>query len=208
MNEDSRHLLSRLRSRRVIVEPHVAIDTASLPPLKPKPREPRLAVFAGRLVPWKAVSLAIRALTIAPDWHLRICGDGPEFKRLQRLAHRLGVEARTHFEGRVPRTQVLAVLSSADVFLFPSLHDSNSWAVAEAVSMGLPVVCLNIGGPPLLAGQLGVPIATNRMVVRNLGLALQNLPEREPTDVRWGAQRLPGILHDWYESVQATELSS
>ncbi len=34
-----------------------------------------------------------------------------------------------------------------DLLLFPSLHDSGANVVLEALSRGLPVVCLDIGGP-------------------------------------------------------------
>jgi glycosyltransferase involved in cell wall biosynthesis len=36
------------------------------------------------------------------------------------------------------------------VFLFPSLHDSSGNVVLEALSSGLPVVCLDAGGPAVL----------------------------------------------------------
>jgi len=40
--------------------------------------------------------------------------------------------------------------STHDAFLFPSLHDSSGNAVLEALSCGLPVVCLDVGGPAVL----------------------------------------------------------
>jgi glycosyltransferase involved in cell wall biosynthesis len=35
----------------------------------------------------------------------------------------------------------------ADAFLFPSLHDSSGNVVLESLSRGLPVICLDLGGP-------------------------------------------------------------
>jgi glycosyltransferase involved in cell wall biosynthesis len=206
MNEDSGRVLRRLRGgQEVVVEPNVAIDTVTLPSPQPRSRNAKTAVFAGRLIPWKGVLLAIRALGHAPGWQLHVYGDGPHLTELQRVAHRLGVADRVRFHGRVERNRVLNALASADAFLFPSLHDANSWAVAEAVSMGLPIVCLDIGGPPVLAGPLSVPVATNRAVVRNLGIALAGLPERGARGVRWDAQRLPGILQEWHGIVNASD---
>ena len=34
-----------------------------------------------------------------------------------------------------------------DLFVYPSLHDSSGNVVLEALSFGLPVVCLDLGGP-------------------------------------------------------------
>lgn len=51
----------------------------------------------------------------------------------------------------------------ADVFLFPSLHDEGGWVVGEALAAGLPVVCIDRGGPPAIGGhgvELGPAEAT------------------------------------------------
>ena len=45
----------------------------------------------------------------------------------------------------------------ASVFLFPSVHDDAPWVVAEAAAQGLPVVCIQRGGPPLLQGSASPP---------------------------------------------------
>lgn len=55
----------------------------------------------------------------------------------------------------------------SDTFLFPSLHDEAGWAVAEAIASGLPVVCLDHGGPRVVAGvaALAAAVAGNRQAV-------------------------------------------
>jgi glycosyltransferase involved in cell wall biosynthesis len=207
MNGDSERLLRRLRGGQgVVVEPNVAIDTLTLPALQPQSTDAKTAVFVGRLTSWKGTLLAIRTLEYAPGWLLHIYGDGPQLLELRRVAHRVGVANRVYFHGRVERHRVLDALASADAFLFPSMHDSNSWAVAEAVSMGLPVVCLNIGGPPALAGPLGVAVAPDRAVVRNLAIALAGVKERGEPDLRWDVQRIPAVLKEWYAVAEARAL--
>jgi hypothetical protein len=45
--------------------------------------------------------------------------------------------------------------------LFPSLHDSGGFVVLEALSRGLPVVCLDLGGPKeIVTPQSGVIVST------------------------------------------------
>jgi glycosyltransferase involved in cell wall biosynthesis len=112
------------------------------------------AVYAGRLVPMKGVHLAIAAIAkLPPAWRLLVVGDGPERARLEALARTLNVADRVEFRGNVARLEVLRVFQDqADVLLFPSLHDEAGMVVAEAMAVGLPVVCLAVGGPPVMAG--------------------------------------------------------
>jgi len=120
---------------------------------------PPLAVYAGRLEPFKGVFLCLHALALLPEWRLAICGAGNDEPRMRRLARRLGVQDRVEWLGWLPQSEVLRTMREADVFLFPSLHEEAGVAVAEARAAGLPVVCLARGGPPLLAGPQGICVA-------------------------------------------------
>jgi glycosyltransferase involved in cell wall biosynthesis len=76
------------------------------------------------------------------------------------------------------RTGVMEAYTRHDAFLFPSLHDSSGNAVLEALSCGLPVVCLDVGGPAVLvdaACGFRVPPGTPERAVRGLADALATL---------------------------------
>jgi glycosyltransferase involved in cell wall biosynthesis len=128
------------------------------------------------LLPWKGVAIGIRAIAELPDWCLVVCGSGPDEPRLRRLAKRLGVVERVEFRGWVARERVQEVMrTEADVFLFPSVHDEAGWVVVEAMAASLPVICLDVGGPPVLIGQSGyaVPVeGGHAIVVRRIAEAL------------------------------------
>ncbi len=160
----------------------------------------RTAVYAGRLLPWKGVALGIAALArpAALDWTYEIYGDGPDRRRLQKLADSLGVGDRVNFNGLIPRPELLRAVAAADALLFPSLHDTAGWAVAEAVTMGVPVVCLDAAGPPVLVGEAGVLVPVTGDVPAALAAGLADLPAVEPTD-RWSLERLPDLLDEWYD---------
>ncbi|XGU19412.1 glycosyltransferase [Rhodococcus sp. 3Y1] len=49
-------------------------------------------------------------------------------------------------------------MGASSALLFPSMHDSGGWVAAEAAAVGLPVVCLDLGGVPTLAGRNAVTI--------------------------------------------------
>jgi glycosyltransferase involved in cell wall biosynthesis len=75
---------------------------------------------------------------------------------------------RVEFRGMQTRDEVMRVMrEEADVLVFPSFHDEGSLAVVEAVATGIPVVCLDRGGPPILGGT-AVPIGSPNGTVRRM----------------------------------------
>jgi glycosyltransferase involved in cell wall biosynthesis len=112
-------------------------------------------LFVGRLLPWKAPMLALRALRHIRhnDAVLRFCGDGPEQPRLERAARRWGLSDRIRFEGWLGRDRVLSLLRTAGALIHPAIHEEAGLCIAEALTLGTPVVCLDHGGPPEVVGQ-------------------------------------------------------
>jgi len=121
------------------------------------PECPRF-VYAGRLLHFKGLHLAIRALAEArmtiPDATLTLIGDGPAEDWLRAVARRYGVSEVVEFAGRQPRQFFIGALRSYTALVFPSLHDSGGLVVLEALSEGIPVVCLDLGGPGVIINDL------------------------------------------------------
>jgi len=111
----------------------------------------------GRFLQWKGFHLGLMAFAKIreeyPDSEYYLIGDGPERSNLERLAMRLGVADRVQFWGFLPRGQALAKLASCSVLVHPSLHDSGGWVCLEAMAAGLPVICLDLGGPAMLVTE-------------------------------------------------------
>lgn len=106
-------------------------------------------VSVGRILHWKGFHLGLRAfaqarLSEAEYW---IVGGGPERKRLQALAEELGIAHQVKFWGKLSRDETLRKLSECHVLVHPSLHDSGGFVCLEAMALGLPVICLDLGGP-------------------------------------------------------------
>ena len=174
-NGETAHWLPRRRRSKAVLFQHAVIDEVAEPFVRP-PRDRRVALFAGRLIYWKGAELGLHALARAPQWELVIHGDGPEEGKLRRVAAELGIENRVTFAGLVDRETLLERMRTEfDVLLFPSLHDDSPWVVAEAVGAGLPVICIDRGGPPLLAGAAGIAVecSDRETIIRQLALALQ-----------------------------------
>jgi glycosyltransferase involved in cell wall biosynthesis len=127
----------------------------------------QVALFAARLSPWKGAGLAVRVIARLPGWRLLVVGLGSDVARLRRFAGRLGMTDRIRFMGTVPRARLLDLMrNDADVLLFPSMHEDAGWVVAEARANGLPVVALNLGGPPLLGADVIDPGTVDETVGR------------------------------------------
>jgi glycosyltransferase involved in cell wall biosynthesis len=146
--------------------------------------DPPTALFAGRLLAWKGVALALEAIASTTDWRLLVCGEGRDERQITELAERLGLGGRVRFLGSQPRDEVLRLMrSEADVMLFPSLREEAGWVVVEALACGLPVVCLDRGGPRVLGGDaaLAAPLdAAPEPVAASLARLLEGaLPSEE-----------------------------
>jgi glycosyltransferase involved in cell wall biosynthesis len=131
-------------------------STAFSAPRLPRPSDRTSEiVVVGRLIPWKGGLLALKAFSRVKslDSELVFIGEGSDRRRLARAAQRLGVEGRVRFEGSLARQAVLERVARAGVFLHLAVHEENSMAVGEALSLGTPVICLDWGGPPELLRQ-------------------------------------------------------
>ncbi len=192
---------------RMVVEPNIALYDISPPARRPKAAgAAKDAIFVGRLVPWKGARLAVCALARheASGWTLRIFGEGPDKAYLERLAHRRGVSERVSFMGQASRAEVLLAMQQADAMLFPSMHDSGPWAVGEASAAGCPVICLDRGGPPLVADINAHVVPVGGDVIGGLAQALRDSTNaRAQPTTRWKAERLPALTASWYAMVIA-----
>lgn len=109
-------------------------------------------VSFGRLVPHKGVDLAVRAIaqTKTPAT-LDIFGQGPEEERLRDLIASLKLGERVRLRGWLAsHDQLVDELAAYRAFVFPSMAEANGIVVQEAMALGLPVICLDWGGPGVL----------------------------------------------------------
>jgi glycosyltransferase involved in cell wall biosynthesis len=198
-NRETLGWLPRRHRERAELLQNVVLDLAPAAPRRRDRPGPPTAAYAGDLLPLKGVALALRTVAQLPGWRLLVAGSGADEPRLRRLAGQLGLDGRVRFLGWLPRAELLELLrSEVDVFLFPSLRDQAAWAVAEARTLGLPVVCLAVGGPPLLAGRAvtaASPGATVRALAAATAAATTEPPPPPPAvDLGSQHQRLAELL--------------
>jgi len=108
-------------------------------------------LYVGRFVGWKGMHIGLRAFkklkSKIPRASLTMVGKGPDERQLRKLADNLDIGDSIDWKSWMAQEELGAVYSSHDLFLFPSLHDSGGLVLLEAMQCGIPVVCLNLGGP-------------------------------------------------------------
>jgi glycosyltransferase involved in cell wall biosynthesis len=72
-----------------------------------------------------------------------VVGEGTKRNILQKTAAELGVEDLIYFHDWVPPNELPAILNSASVYFSPSSYDPASRSLSEALSCGLPAICLS-----------------------------------------------------------------
>jgi len=123
------------------------IDFGKIEKVKPSEEE-RDIIFAGRLIKEKNVDVLIKAINLikkeVPNVKCMIIGDGPEKRRLERLAKDLGMDNNTKFTGFLnDYNEVISYMKSSKVFVLPSTREGFGIVALEANACGLPVVTVN-----------------------------------------------------------------
>ncbi|MDR1671214.1 MAG: glycosyltransferase [Alistipes sp.] len=104
-----------------------------------------LLLFTGRHLPYKGLEVLMEAVeAVEHDCRLMVGGEGPSTERLKR-DH---ASERIHFAGPIPREDLAAWYTAADLFLFPSTTREEAFgiALAEAMWCGTPAVTFTIPG--------------------------------------------------------------
>jgi glycosyltransferase involved in cell wall biosynthesis len=188
---DTRVAFLKVRGKDSVVIQDTGPDTEPAPIGRTRPVESdgvlRLA-WSGLHVSRKALPILLRAVARLDSvrWHLDIVGGGPMTGRWTALARRLGIDSHCTWHGWLPKRDSIALIAESDLFVFPSLHEANPTVVMEALSMGVPVLCLDhCGMADVVTSGCGVkvPVGTVNEVVAQFAEAIGRLA-RNPEERR------------------------
>lgn len=93
-----------------------------------------------RLVPYKKINLLVQAFGMMPEKRLVVIGDGPDYKKIQKMAM-----PNVTLLGHVSNESVKKYMQQAKAFVFVAEEDFGI-AVVEAQACGTPVIAYGKGG--------------------------------------------------------------
>ena len=179
-NLETKNLLERAGAKSVDMFLDCGVDGRIAPPRPRTGGEQLTLLWAGRLEPQKALSIALHALALCKyrEICLLVAGSGSEQAQMESLAQSLGLTNRVEFLGRVPHETMEALFQNSDALVFTSLRDSFGSVVLEAMSNGLPVVALDHQGVGAFVPEdasIKVPVNSPQQVIRDLAHAFDVL---------------------------------
>ncbi|WP_296620306.1 glycosyltransferase family 4 protein [Marivirga sp.] len=128
-------------------------------------------IFAGRLENGKRIDKIIRIYSELP-FHIResnslyIAGKGFLKENLEKLANTIGIGDQVVFLGNLENHELIDVISKRKILLMASENEGFPMAIAEALSVGVPIVSTAVGDIPTFL----VPHKNGELVQRNLNL--------------------------------------
>jgi len=217
---ETRDLLSPTMQAKCAIFPELTLAAEQIGKSRGgRAAQPRL-LFAGRLLYWKGTHIALEAFAQLrarmPSARMTIIGRGPEEQRLRAMAVQLGVASDVDFLDWQPQKELFGIYDDHDLMVFPSLHDSGGTVVLEALSRGLPAMCLDLGGPrQIVTTSSGIVISTEGRTTAQVATAMSDSMHALFSDplrlqalsagaiARAGAFLAPKQVGAFYESVAA-----
>jgi glycosyltransferase involved in cell wall biosynthesis len=106
--------------------------------------------YVGELSFLKGINYLIDAVKTlkkqGKNFTLRLIGGGSDELEMKRLVACHKLESNIEFTGYIKNADISCYLAKTDFYIHPSLTESWGNAVIEALSMGVPVICTNVGG--------------------------------------------------------------
>ncbi|PEN12982.1 glycosyl transferase family 1 [Longibacter salinarum] len=191
---NSQHVARRIwktyRRKAQVIYPPVDVDRFQL-----QAKKEDFYLTMSRLVPYKRIDLIVEAFTAMPDKELVVIGDGPEMKKIEKLAG-----PNVTLLGYQPDEAVEYYMQNARAFVFAAEEDFGIVPV-EAQACGTPVIAYGRGGAleTIVPGQTG--IFFQEQDVAHLKNAIDDFEAVEdrldPETIRANAERFsPQVFRD------------
>ncbi len=179
----------------------------------PLKKKKRILLYVGRVVKEKNLGFLFPVLEkvkkVYPDTMLVIVGGGPELEPLQKQAENLKLAKNVCFTGYQSRDDLAYFYKLADVFVFPSVTETQGLVTIEAMMTGLPVVAIGeMGTVDVMQGDNGGFMVKHDVeefsakvleLLSNKDLHEQKSKEALEWSKKWSLPDLTNQLVDYYK---------
>lgn len=177
---------------RVVLDTAVGEDAF----LERRPHDGFVVLFVGRLVRYKAPTMAVDAFAHfysaigRPEGvKLILVGEGSERGVIEKRL-RDDPSLPVELTGNLSRDEVARHYSSADVFLFPSITEASGNVYLEAMAAGIPLIVVDNGGGRSIPDEtcaVKVPLGDEETIIEGLASGLRLLYDDAARRKRMGA---------------------
>jgi glycosyltransferase involved in cell wall biosynthesis len=156
------HRMKMICDTNVVIGHEQAADTSGMKLHRYNPEKPLRIAWASRFVQLKGLPILLKAAaggTLKNRIEIHIAGDGPCRKEWMGLARRLNILENCIWYGWLSPADTVEIMKSCDVFACTNLLAAESTTTMQAISQGLPVVCIRRGWKSDIIDQTcGIPI--------------------------------------------------
>jgi len=136
-------------------------------------------IWSGQHTPRKNLPLLLLALEkIEFPFELHILGKGEMTNSWKKIAYKKGLNQYCIWYGWIERKKAIEIMSAGHVFCITSISDLTSTVTLEALSYGLPIICLDhCGFSHVVTEECGIKITVNspKEASFNIAVALNKL---------------------------------
>jgi glycosyltransferase involved in cell wall biosynthesis len=184
-NQETRMRFSKTDVQKLHYFPLTGVSSANIQPDAKKisyDQQTFRIISAGYLDKKNGFNLAIKAFALFsksfPASDFVIFGEGPEQRKLERKIEDNKLDSRVRIHPWIDGKALHERMQDSDVFMSTGLYDRSGFFVVRAMAAGLPVVCLDTGGPGMHVQEnwgIRVKPENPEYCVRDLARALGEL---------------------------------
>lgn len=178
-------------------------------------KDKRILLYVGRVAVEKNLDFLVNVFDEVCKTNDDVCmiftGGGPSLESLKKTAFKSKNKNLIHFTDYVPRDELPYIYQMADIFVFPSLTETQGLVTIEAMTQSLPVVAIGeMGTLDVMQGDNGgfmVQNNLNEFVQKvNLLLSDKNLLEEKRKEAQkyseqWSIEQTTNKLLSLYNSI-------
>lgn len=186
--KDAQKAAKEIWNKEAIILPEVGLLNP-ISQIQPKSRENNESFricWSGQHTPGKSLNFLLEAVSKCKNKEnieLHILGKGEKTKSWQHLASKLKLKNTVWYKW-LPKDKAVEVMNSCHIFVITSLADATSTVLLEALSLGLPVVALDLFGfSNVITANCGIKIAPNnrKQITEDLSKAIDLLYSQNNT---------------------------